>query len=82
MPKYRNQGIGRALVKQVLKQQTRKRGKDVYALTLAKNVAWYEEQFGFVVEKHVPNAMTMEMNVGRVITKWIGEELLCIRKTL
>ena len=82
MPKYRNQGIGRALVKQVLKQQTRKRGKDVYALTLAKNVAWYEEKFGFVVEKHVPNAMTMELNVGRFITKWMREELLCIRKTL
>ena len=82
MPKYRNQGIGRALVKQVLKQQTRKRGKDVYALTLARNRAWYEEQFGFKVEKHVPNAMTMEMNVGQALTKWMGEELLCIRKTL
>ena len=53
-----------------------------YALTLAKNVAWYEEHFGFIVENHVPNAMTMEMNVGKLITKLMGEELLCIRKTL
>ena len=73
MPKHRNQGIGRALVLQVLKQLTRKRGKDVYALTLAKNVAWYEEQFGFVVEKRVPNAMTMEINVGKLITKCMRE---------
>jgi len=84
MPKWRRQGIGSALVGHVLKRHAtfRQRGKDIYALTLANTVPWYETRFGFVEEKRVPNALAVELNVGRVITKLIGEELVCIRTTL
>jgi GNAT superfamily N-acetyltransferase len=83
IPKYRKQGIGSELVKQVLRRHviTNKRGRDIYALTLAKTVPWYE-QFGFKIEEKVPSSMTIEMAVGNVITKLIREKLVCIRTSL
>ena len=82
-PEWRNNGIGNALVDQVLKQHvtTKQRGRDIYALTLAKTLSWYE-QFGFTEEKNVPTAMKMEMGVGNVITKVLKEDLICIHVKL
>jgi ribosomal protein S18 acetylase RimI-like enzyme len=83
IPEYRRRGVGSELVRQVLTRQyaQNKQGKDVYALTLAKNVKWYT-QFGFKIEEQVPDQMMFEMNAGKVITKLIGEELVCIRTQL
>lgn len=83
IPEYRRRGVGSELVRQVLTRQyaQNKQGKDVYALTLAKNVEWYK-QFGFKIEEQVPDFMKLEMTAGKVITKLIGEELVCIRTQL
>ena len=86
-PQYRDRGVGSALVNAVLQRHitTRQRGKDIYALTLASTATWYEKKFGFriVEEKNqIPNAMTMEKNIGSAITQVIGDELVCIRKII
>ncbi|KAL7507500.1 hypothetical protein ACHAXN_004683 [Cyclotella atomus] len=83
IPEYRGQGVGSELVRQVLTRQRAqtKQGKDVYALTLAKNVNWYT-QFGFKIEDQVPDSMNFEMTAGKAITKLIREELVCIRTQL
>mmetsp|Transcript_10621 Transcript_10621/g.18659 ORF Transcript_10621/g.18659 Transcript_10621/m.18659 type:complete len:287 (+) Transcript_10621:139-999(+) len=84
IPEWRHQGIGSALVSAVLDQHstTKQKGRDIYALTLASTVPWYETQFGFAKENQIPNAMVTELNVGKTITKIIGDDLVCIRITL
>mmetsp|Transcript_6208 Transcript_6208/g.9764 ORF Transcript_6208/g.9764 Transcript_6208/m.9764 type:complete len:215 (-) Transcript_6208:200-844(-) len=84
IPEWRRMGIGSALVDQVLKRHvaTKQRGRDVYALTLGSTISWYETQFGFAKEDQVPNAMAVELNVGKAITNIMGEELVCIRTTI
>ena len=83
VPKHRRQGVGSELVRQVLQHQCsgNKPGRDVYALTLSKNVEWYK-QFGFVTVEKVPEAMSFEVVAGNAITTLIGEELVCIRTHL
>lgn len=80
---YRRRGVGSELVRQVLTRQStqNKSGRDVYALTLAKNVKWYE-QFGFEIEQKVPGSMNFEVAAGNAITKLIGEKLVCISMQL
>jgi GNAT superfamily N-acetyltransferase len=83
VPKWRGKGVGTELVRQVLTQQTasNQHGKDVYALTLEKNVKWYE-QFGFDIEEQIPETMSFEVAAGNAITKMLGERLVCIRMQL
>ncbi|KAL3934963.1 MAG: hypothetical protein SGBAC_009426 [Bacillariaceae sp.] len=83
VPEYRKRGIGSELVQGVL-QRTKyslKAGKEVYALTLAKTVPWYQK-LGFAVESVPPSSMALEIAAGSVITQLIGEELVCIKTTL
>mmetsp|Transcript_3710 Transcript_3710/g.8558 ORF Transcript_3710/g.8558 Transcript_3710/m.8558 type:complete len:331 (-) Transcript_3710:59-1051(-) len=83
VPEYRKRGIGSELVQGVL-QRTKyslKPGKEVYALTLAKTVPWYQ-QLGFDLEPVPPSSMALEIAAGSVITSLIGEELVCIKTTL
>lgn len=92
LPKWRQRGIGSALIIQALKQQQQQHaissskkqaGTDVYALTLAKTVSWYVDQFEFREEKQVPNVMAVKMGVGRALVNIMtGEKLVCIRITL
>jgi len=81
VPKCRRQGIGSSLVSQVLKRQStlKQRGRNVYALTSAKTVRWYEKQFGFAVEKRIPTSLSMEINIGNTIKR---DDKVCLRKTL
>jgi len=51
---------------------------DVYALTLASTVDWYRK-LGFNVTEDIPSPMRFEVAAGRVITKLIGAELVCLR---
>jgi GNAT superfamily N-acetyltransferase len=81
LPEFRNQGIGSDLITGVLTRTNRQKGKYVYALTLAKTVPWYE-QFGFVQEAEIPKPMAFEVAAGKVVTKLIGEELVCIRTSI
>lgn len=82
LPEFRKQGIGSELVHGVLEMtRNQRRGKDVYALTLAKTVPWYE-QLGFTLEDVIPKPMALEVAAGNVVTKLIGEDLVCIRKSL
>ncbi|KAL3785728.1 hypothetical protein HJC23_006297 [Cyclotella cryptica] len=83
VPSWRRRGIGSELVRQVLNRHVANNqiGRDIYALTLAKNLNWYE-QFGFKCEEKVPEAMAFEMTAGNAITKLIGEQLVCIRTRL
>ena len=79
VPKYRRQGIGSSLVNQVLKRQAKQRGRNVYALTSAKTVRWYEKQFGFAVEDQIPTSLSMEVNIGNAVKR---DDKVCLRKTL
>ena len=80
VPARRRAGIGRTLVRRALERHrmTHRPGNEVYALTLTKTLPWYEA-LGFAREADVPNAMAMEMGVGRAVTTALGEELVCIR---
>ena len=80
VPKYRRQGIGSSLVNQVLKRQatSKQRGRNVYALTSAKTVQWYEKQFGFVIEDQIPTSLS-KINIDNAIK---GDDKVCLRKTL
>ena len=81
VPKYRRQGIGSSLVSQVLNRQStlKQRGRNVYALTSAKTVRWYEKQFGFAVEDQIPTSLSMEVNIGNAVKR---DDKVCLRKTL
>lgn len=88
LPEYRNQGIGTELVQRVLAKQqqldSNQNTLDVYALTLTKTVPWYR-QFGFTPVKdknQIPSSMGFEVTAGNIVTKLMGEELVCIRTTL
>lgn len=79
----RSEGIGSNLVRSVLEQHRQSfrkgGGDDVYALTLPRTVDWYTKSFGFVEEKSIPKPMEFEVAAGNVITKLMGNELICLR---
>ena len=80
----RSEGIGSNLVRSVLEQHRQSfrkggGGDDVYALTLSRTVDWYTKSFGFVEEKSIPKPMEFEVAAGNVITKLMGNELICLR---
>ena len=82
-PSYRGQGIGTDLVRRVLERHVQ-RGlstSNVYLLTLATTVQWYQDSFGFEVvpKPQVPEQLAFEVSAGTLITKLIGEELCCMR---
>ncbi|CAJ1959688.1 unnamed protein product [Cylindrotheca closterium] len=83
IPEYRKRGIGSELVQGVLQRNkySLRPGKEVYALTLAKTVLWYQ-RLGFDIEPVPPSSMALEIAAGSVITGLIGEELVCIKATL
>lgn len=83
MPEYRSRGIGSDIVQQLLEQhvQLGRARSDVYALTLRKTVGWYNK-LGFEVveaEEGIPQPMMVEVGLGRMITRMLGEELVCLR---
>jgi N-acetylglutamate synthase-like GNAT family acetyltransferase len=81
---YRRQGIGASLVQGLLDRLVRFYGtqslENVYLLTLANKVTWYE-QFGFevVLSEDIPKEMELEVAAGNLITKMMGERLCCMR---
>jgi N-acetylglutamate synthase-like GNAT family acetyltransferase len=83
IPEKRSEGIGSNLVRSVLEQHRQSfrkgGGDDVYALTLSRTVDWYTKLFGFVEEKKIPKPMEFEVAAGNVITKLMGNELICLR---
>jgi N-acetylglutamate synthase-like GNAT family acetyltransferase len=84
IPEYRGRGIGTELVERVLQRHAQQGHalSSVYLLTLATTAGWYEDNFGFQVveeEEQVPAQLSFEVTAGKIITKFIGAELCCMR---
>ena len=86
-PSFRHQGIGTELVRRTLQRHCRRRhnlATNIYLLTLASTAAWYRENFGFRLvtsTEDIPASMALEVQVGKLITGWIGAELVCMQGT-
>lgn len=84
-PQFRSQGVGKSIVRELLHRHTQldRDVSQIYALTLRKTLKFYHDAFGFqVVEKEedIPSQLKLEIAVGRIITKALGEELICLKK--
>ena len=82
VPPFRSQGVGKSIVRDLLHQHMQL-GRDVsqiYALTLRKTLKFYHP-LGFqeVEKEDIPSQLKLEIVVGRIITKVLGEELVCLR---
>eukprot|EP00536_Pseudo-nitzschia_multiseries_P012834 jgi/Psemu1/209763/e_gw1.511.39.1 len=87
VPERRSEGIGRDLVRSVLDQHKElgRARESVYALTLSSTVDWYRSNFGFVPVTEpgeIPKPMALEVAAGKIITKLMGNELVCLRMPL
>ncbi len=87
-PAYRNQGIGKELVRRVLRRRLIEANSpslptSVYLLTLRTTSSWYQQYFGFEIvdADNIPTSMTFEVTVGNMITSLLGAELCCMRGT-
>lgn len=84
-PAFRGQGIGTELLRRLLQRHCQLCGpvSNVYLLTLASTSKWYRENFGFklVPLEDIPQSMTFEVSVGKVVTGVIGSELICMQGT-
>jgi N-acetylglutamate synthase-like GNAT family acetyltransferase len=82
-PPYRSQGVGKSIVRELFRQhlQLERDVRQIYALTLRKTFRQFYDALGFKVveEEDIPNQMKLELAVGRIITKILGEELVCLR---
>jgi len=84
IPERRSEGIGSDLVRSVLEQHRQlqtgggENDDDVYALTLSQTVDWYRS-FGFIETRSIPKSMEFEVAAGNVITKLMGNQLVCLR---
>mmetsp|Transcript_16514 Transcript_16514/g.45506 ORF Transcript_16514/g.45506 Transcript_16514/m.45506 type:complete len:332 (+) Transcript_16514:256-1251(+) len=87
VPERRSEGIGRGLVRSVLDEHRDlgRASESVYALTLSSTVDWYRSNFGFVTvteSRNIPKPMALEVAAGKIITKLMGNELVCLRMPL
>ena len=82
-PQFRSQGVGKSIVRELLHRHTQldRDISQVYALTLRKTLNFYDALGFQVVEKEdIPSQLKVEIALGRIITKALGEELVCIKK--
>ena len=83
-PSFRSNGIGSALIRRLLRahlEDSSKRSvEDIYLVTLEKTQSWYE-RLGFtcVPQKEIPKQLQFEVMVGSVMTKGLGERLICMK---
>jgi len=86
-PSVRRKGIGTELVRRALQRHCREKGNvatNVYLLTLASTAGWYRENFGFRLvasPEDIPSQMAFEVQAGKLITRIIGAELVCMQGT-
>lgn len=87
-PGYRRQGIGKELVRRVLRRRLMEDASPshpscVYLLTLKTTSDWYHQHFAFEIVDagDIPSSMVFEVMAGNMITKLIGAELCCMRGT-
>lgn len=79
-PSYRGNGIGSKLVRQLVQnhiRQNRSAG-DIYFLTLDRTRKWYTS-LDFELTQDIPEAMILEMAAGSVVTKLLGEKIICMK---
>ena len=79
---HRNGGVGAAHVRRLLESHAAadRRAADVYLLTLEATRPWYE-RLGFraVGAADVPAPLAFEVAAGGLVTRAIGEKLVCMR---
>ena len=92
LPEFRTKGIGSALVQQLLEDHddddssSSSQSKSVCLLTLRPTISFYEP-FGFSTvtnedTKELPVSIQVEEQIGRGISKLLGNELVCmVRRT-
>mmetsp|Transcript_74166 Transcript_74166/g.222906 ORF Transcript_74166/g.222906 Transcript_74166/m.222906 type:complete len:185 (+) Transcript_74166:12-566(+) len=78
---WRSRGVGSELVRKLLTEHTStgRSEADVYLLTLQKTSSWYTK-FGFETCEP-PAPMAFEVAAGGVLTRLLGESLVCMRCT-
>lgn len=81
-PQFRSQGVGKSIVRELLHRHTQldRDISQIYALTLRKTLNFYDALGFQVVEKEdIPSQLKLEIALGRIITKALGEELVCLK---
>lgn len=85
-PSVRSNGIGSALICRLLQAHleghTKRSVEDIYLVTLEKTQSWYE-RLGFecVAQEDIPKGLQFEVMVGSIVTKGLGERLICMKGT-
>lgn len=81
LPEYRKQGIGTALVEELLKRHDaenhQQKATAVCLLTLRPTIAFYAPH-GFKVVQNIPEPLYFEFKVGSVISTLLGNDLVCM----
>ena len=78
LPEYRKQGIGTALVKELLKcYDAEKQEAVVCLLTLRPTIPFYTPH-GFRVVENIPEPLKFEFKAGSVISTLLGNDLVCM----
>ncbi len=80
IPSFRGKGVGSELVRRCMAKHVMldRNCSSVYILTLATTRDWYES-LGFSVTSDPPESMKFEIAAGKILTKAIGAELICMR---
>ena len=79
-PPYRGNGVGTELVRRLLQNHIRQNRstRDIYLLTLDRTQDWYTS-LNFELTQDIPKAMQLEMAAGSVLTKMLGEKVICMK---
>ena len=78
-PMYRKRGIGSQLVRQIIQTKDEEQPIQIYALTLASTLSWYQ-RLGFdCIDTPPPSSLQLEIKAGQIITNLLKETLICIR---
>lgn len=78
LTEYRKQGIGTALVEELLKQYDAEKQQAVVCLmTLRPTIPFYTPH-GFKVVENIPEPLQFEFKAGSVISTLLGNDLVCM----
>ena len=78
---YRKQGIGKSLVRRLLKTYTTQGHdpRDLYLLTLEKTIPFYSDLGFHPIKDSVPAEFAFELAAGNIITGFLGETLVVMQ---
>ena len=82
-PMYRSNGIGSALIRRLIQthhEENQRPKEDIYLVTLDRTQSWYESiGFEYVVQEEIPKSLELEVLAGSIVTKVLGERLICMK---